>query len=555
MFKRSDDLQQFSLFSSGNSLFSGKSLQIYETPTAWHNQFRDQVTFRIDEDLFKPLYSDGQGAPNASIRVMVSMMVLKESQGLSDEKLFESCRFNMLTRSALGLVNMDDSLPTESTYYLFRKKVNDYAKEANINLFDSVFSSITQEQSLEFNVSGKRIRMDSKLLGSNIAWLSRYELAHESLRLFYKEVRQSVEIDPSTREQLDELLKYTGSKVVYSHSSSELTTKLQEVGCLIHKVLNLFSLSKACNQASYQTLNRVFEEQFKMTEAKCVVPRQKEEISSKSIQSPHDTDCHFRNKDGNKVKGYSINLTESCDDDKELNLIGHVDVREATSSDVDFFQDGVKGVQDVFPDKAEAIHADGAYHSPDNQDFCADNEADLYLHAIQGARGRYRLELDKHNNLKVLDTKTNEFVEVTTIKGKNDRDKWRINTDKGYRYFTQKEIDTHLIRNKIEQTPVALLQKRNNVEASIFQLGFHYPNAKSRYRGLVKHQMWATMRCLWVNFVRLFKWIRKTAEEAAFFGKTWLQQCLNSLILILTGFVQAAKKKNSTFYENLKCAA
>lgn len=30
----------------------------------------------------------------------------------------------------------------------------------------------------------KQVRMESKLLGSNIAWYSRYELIHETLRLF-----------------------------------------------------------------------------------------------------------------------------------------------------------------------------------------------------------------------------------------------------------------------------------------------------------------------------------------------------------------------------------
>jgi hypothetical protein len=47
------------------------------------------------------------------------MMILKEADGLSDEKIFENCRFNLLYRSALGLFNLNDSIPTESTYYLF----------------------------------------------------------------------------------------------------------------------------------------------------------------------------------------------------------------------------------------------------------------------------------------------------------------------------------------------------------------------------------------------------------------------------------------------------
>jgi hypothetical protein len=37
-----------------------------------------------------------------------------------------------------------------------------------------MFKELTKKQCLEFAVSGKQVRMDSKLLGSNIAWISRY---------------------------------------------------------------------------------------------------------------------------------------------------------------------------------------------------------------------------------------------------------------------------------------------------------------------------------------------------------------------------------------------
>jgi len=46
-----------------------------------HNQFRKQVTLQIDESLFKPLYSSDQGTPSALIRVMISMMTIKEAGG------------------------------------------------------------------------------------------------------------------------------------------------------------------------------------------------------------------------------------------------------------------------------------------------------------------------------------------------------------------------------------------------------------------------------------------------------------------------------------------
>ncbi len=548
MFKKSKKAIQQNIFTSGTSLLSGKSLKLYEDESAWHNQFRNQVTMRINEELFTPLYCLNNGSPNAPIRVLVAMMILKEAQGLSDQKIYEDCRFNMLTRSALGLFNADDPVPTESTYYLFRKHVNDYAKAGNENLFELTFAEITKNQCAEFNVSGKRIRMDSKLLGSNIAWLSRYELIHETLRIFYKEVKQTNALDKIISEKLDLLLKLDGNKVVYTCSSEEVKTRLQELGELIHKILPLFQTSVS---AHYLTLQKVFNEQFKVGENKIVVTREKEEISAKSVQSPHDTGCHYRNKDGNQVKGYGINITESCDDGHGLNLIGHVDVRNVSTPDVDFFQDDINKAQEVFAKKPEAVHADGAYHSPDNQEYCRNNDIDLYLHAIQGAKGRYEFDILENGEITVLDTKTNEIVETKKIVGKNNRAKWRIKNDGIYRYFTQKQIDTCLIRKKIGETPIETLQKRNNVEATVFQLGYHYPNAKSRYRGLVKHQMWANIRALWVNFVRILNYIQQSCLKTAFFVKYQMKSLFNEFYLPFKRFVTAILPYHVSNVENI----
>jgi hypothetical protein len=394
--------------------------------------------------------------------------------------------------------------------------VNAYAETENENLFEVTFADITKGQCADFEVSGKRIRMDSKLIGSNIAWLSRYELIHETLRMFYKSVKDTRAFDKNTQEELDKLLKIDGYKVLYTCSSDEVKTRLQRLGELIYKILPMFTDSATPH---YLTLKRVFDEQYKVGEDKIVVGKKNEEISAKSVQSPHDTDCDFRNKDGNKIKGYSNNVTESCDEDNKVNLIGKVDVRVVSTSDVDFFQDDIDDVQEVFTEKTEAVHVDGAYHKPDNQAYCQENYIEMHLHAIQGAKGRYEFHPSDNGEITIFDTKTNEPVETTKFTGKNNVEKWKIKTEKSFRYFTQKNIDTYLIRKKIEETPIETLQKRNNVEATVFQLGYHYPNDKSRYRGLVKHQMWANIRCLWVNFVRILNYTHKACLKSAFFVK------------------------------------
>lgn len=390
MFRKSPKSSQLDAFTSTEAFFSGKSLRLYEDGTAWHNQFCRHVTMRIDEEIFSPLYCRDNGTPNAPIRVLVAMMALKEAEGMSDQKLFEGCRFNLLMRRALGLQNANDPLPAEATYYLFRKRIVDHANETGENLLDTVFAQITKDQCLEFEVSGKRMRMDSKLMGSNIAWLGRYELIHGTLRLFHKTLKKNGHTENETLNRMGELLKMDGNKVAYTSTDQEIKSRLEELGELIYKILPVFSSTQ---NAHYDTLKRVFDEQYEVGQNKVVLPRAKKEISAKSVQSPHDPDCNYRNKDGQKTKGYTINVTESCDEEKPLNLIAKVSVKKASAPDVGFLQDGIEAAQEIFTDKPEAVHADGAYHSPDNQKYCKKNDTELHLHAIQGAKGRYELGL------------------------------------------------------------------------------------------------------------------------------------------------------------------
>jgi len=511
MFIESNKESQRGLFSSPETFLAGKAGDFYQKTDAWHNLFRGQVTMRIDETIFKPLFSKGIGAPNVSVRVLIGMMILKEANGWSDAQLFEQCRYNMLVRSALGVMNINDPVPTESTYYLFRKRIVEYEKVESANLIEAAFAAVTKSQAIAFEVSGRSIRMDSKLLGSNIAWLSRYELVHETLRLFCQ--KESLLEHPKLEEQkelLENILKEKGNKVVYRSTSDEIQSRIVILGRLCHKLLDIFG-----DLNSIQTLKRVFGEQFEIDGKKTIAAKNKTEITAQSVQSPHDPDCHYRRKDENKVKGYSVNVIESCDREK-LNLISSVDVRQASAADNDFLQGAVSQAQKIFTEPIENAHADGAFHSVSNQEFCKKEEINLILSAIQGAAPRLCLSLSDDHELTVTDTKTNENIPVTRIK---NQAKWRIRTAKGYRYFTQKEITAAELRKKIAAIPPEILNIRNNVEATIFQLGYHYPHAKSRYRGLIKHKIWANVRCLWVNFVRIVKHVGKLSENIAFCNK------------------------------------
>ena len=92
MFKKSDIHSQLDLFSSQTEYDSMKKKCLKDD--SWHNQFRNHVVMRVDESIFSMHYTDGQGAHNAFIRVLVSMMILKEGQGWSEELLIENWAYS-----------------------------------------------------------------------------------------------------------------------------------------------------------------------------------------------------------------------------------------------------------------------------------------------------------------------------------------------------------------------------------------------------------------------------------------------------------------------------
>ena len=291
MFRESSKTNQLNLFSSHANVLTNRALKIFKDEQKWHNQFCKQVTHRIDEEIFRSLFNDGFGAPNASIRVLVGMMVLKEAQGWSDSQLFEQCQFNILVRSALGLLNMDDPVPAASTYYLLRKRIVLHENEGNENLIEKVFSQVTKSQALEFQINGNKIRMDSKLLGSNIAWYSRYELIHETVKKTYKQFKTTIDpfLTHSEIAFLADVSSEDGEKVSYRSNKSEIETKLKTLGQIIY---NIISNIGDTNSNALQTLTLVFHQQYHL-EDDSISLRSKQEINAQSVQSPHDTDCHY----------------------------------------------------------------------------------------------------------------------------------------------------------------------------------------------------------------------------------------------------------------------
>jgi hypothetical protein len=356
----------------------------------WHNVFYGHITSKVDESLFSVLYNASTGRPNAPVRQLFSMLILKEGHGWSDAQLFEECRFNILVMRALGLMNLNDEVPTESTYYLFKQLLYAYQQGTGQDLVYETFASLTQGQAQHFGVVGDRIPMDSKLIGSNIATCCRLQLIVNCLSLF----------------------------------------------------------------------------------------------------------C------------YNVNLVETCNEEG-LNLVTDVTVKPASAADNNFVRDAIQSTEDIVGQVKE-VSMDGAYNDADNTEYAQEENKQLYYTGLQGAPGRFIYERTEQG-IEVTDRNTGEVLIAIEYKP----EKYKVILDDKTHYFTEQDIDNYLKRKHIEELPQDIKNRRNNVEASIFQLSYHTRNGKTRYRGQLPHQLWATCRGLWMNLIRIKNYLAQPVQVPA----------------------------------------
>jgi hypothetical protein len=518
MFKETNPNPQLDMFTTPSVQLGSRASKKYSDPKAWHNQFYSLVTTKIDEEIFKPLFPEGKksGRPNASIRILVGMSVLKEGFGCSDEDLFEKCEFDLLTRKALGLELLTDVTPSIDTYYLFRRRICEYQERTGIDLMRQCFEQISGNQIRLLKISGKSVRMDSKLIGSNISRQSRYELIHTTLVKFLKTCTLA-RLSPKQEEQANEYLAEDPSKTVYRSDSDTLQSNIARIGNFIMEMLVAFPAATV----SYNLLKRLFDEQYVVEDGKAVL-RDKKEIKADSIQNPNDPDATYRDKNNRKVQGYVTNITETVEQGKP-NIITSVQVETAVFADCHFLQEAVENSERVTNSTIEDLYADGAYQSPDNREFAkVHNNMQLKTGKMQGG---CRWELIPHDKdgltvIEIATGNTYEAVKAATRQG--NRKRWRIpwNNKTGWRYFEDKDIQAYLIRRQIESLPLEEQHKRNNVEAAMFQYSFHTRNGKTRYRGLLKHRLHAYSRCMWMNLRRMviFQIPRFQRSKFALFG-------------------------------------
>ena len=513
-FKKSKQKSQPDLFATASFSLPERERRYMEDELSWHNEFYRNVLLNIDEEILRPLFVDGNmGAPTKQLRILIAMRMLKEGRGCSDEQLYENVRFNLVWRQAVGLFNINDECPSIDSYYMLFHRIAEYEQNnpEHVNLYKKIYQDLTAKQIKKYKIAGRTIRMDSKLIGSNIAWFSRYEIIHETFRKQVSEQSAMCISDQLYRQKALDFLAEDASKTVYRSDDETLGQRLLDLGIVISHILAMRG------EGEVSLLHRVFHEQYDVDKDGNITVRDKKLVSATSVQNPNDPDAAYRSKGGKKVKGYSTNITETCDEEDKPSLITDVQVKPANAADNGFLKDAVEDTRKVTDNSIDKVIVDGAYQSKENRNLASDEENgfELVANGLQGKPSRFDLELQDDGSLEVTDKQTAEVITATKVKD----GQWKIAVEspkgkKSYRYFDNEAIERSQNRQRMETIPWEERKKRNNVEATIFQYCFLTRNNKTRYRGLFKQTLQALARCAWINMRRLFIFDVKAANLA-----------------------------------------
>ena len=82
-------------------------------------------------------------------------------------------------------------------------------------------------------------------------------------------------------------------------------------------------------------------------------------MSASSLQSPDDLAAASREKHGQRVQGFSANLSQTCDPDHPFQLITHPQVAAANTDDTQFLLEAVPRLQQRTD--LDTVITDGAY--------------------------------------------------------------------------------------------------------------------------------------------------------------------------------------------------
>ena len=530
--------------------------------------FYHLILRNINENDFKPLYSNKASRPNIAVNILVSALILKELKAISFDELMESVMFDLRFKTALGLTRIDNVPFSRGTLFNFQNRILEYEQQTGINLIEQVFDNLTKKQIKELLLKTNIQRTDSTLISSNIKKYSRVQLIVEVL-LRLERILDKTDKSLFT-SQLQTYSKNGSDKYVYGLKSKDLPHELEKLGKLYHSI-HIQIKDKYDNEQEFINFERVYKEHFVVIEQQAGV-KPSNELHSGMLQSPDDEDATYRKKRKEESKGYTINATETANPKNPIQLINDIAVNPNNIDDSKILNQRIEIIKEKTPE-IEEIHTDGGYGSEDNDDKFEELDITQITTAVRGRESEIEKEIKQISktpdtytvecpNQKVTSVPTKKRNKVAFDKGICNectlKEKCLIFKGKGKYYFTHNDYLSNKRNRNIRDIPKERRKLRPNVEATMKEFKTRTRNGKTKVRGLFKTSFFAFNVGIAINFGRIYRYMAdKEINQIQILTNFFIivQNLIKKVIVIFSNRIFCSNSMKPIYFLNMRFSA
>lgn len=515
MFKENKNIFQKQFFGFSHLLSKKQREKIMESKEYF---FFKLIVCNIKEKDFKPLFSDDFSRPNSPVNLLVSALILKEVNNWTFKELFENIEFNLLTKTALGLQNIDQQPFSYTTIFNFKNRIADYTAKTGINLFEKNFDALTPAQIKQLKLKTDIQRSDTTMIGVNVRNYSRLELLIEILIRLHRDLTETDKLKFS--EILSQYTHKTAQNQMYELKSSDAPKEIEKIAQVYFNLQNQLQSDVYQNIESYQNFLRVFQEHFILVE-KTITIKENEELSSSILQSPDAPDASYRYKKGEHHHGLEIFATETCNPENTVQLITDIAVYQNNVDDTVILNERIETIKEKTPDLKQ-VHTDGGFGNTDNDLLLKELDIVHVQTAVRGRQSEVEIKIEQIQNsdnytvscpyqsIESSKTKKNNKVKFDTEKCAKCPllQVCKKAENKGNYYFSENDYLTNKRKNVILSLPLEQRKLRSNVEATVKELLKGTNSGKLRVRKTMSVLCYAFNRAISINLGRIYRYFR-----------------------------------------------
>lgn len=359
------DPRQSQLFDPFEHLFSPLAHKTIQE--GWQGVFRHVILELLPAEILTGEFHPTMGRPTKELYSAAGLTFIMEFQDWTKEEAAQAYMFRSDLWYAL---NLEPGLHSMCVRTLERYQAIFRENE----LAQSVMRDVTMRlvEVLELDITKQRL--DSTHVFSDMATFGRTRLMGVTIKRFLTQLKRHDRADyDALPEELLERYRPSEHQLFASAMKDKERRKLarQQVAEDMHALIERYADDECFNNRStFKVLCLVFEQQCEVVEKKVAV---KAKTGGNVIQNPSDLDATY---DGHKGPGYQAQLSETCSEENEVQLITSAIPQTASANDAD----AIEEVRDDLKQSAllpGEMLADTSYGSDENVQDCAADGVEL----------------------------------------------------------------------------------------------------------------------------------------------------------------------------------